>query len=163
MSISNSVVEHLPQLLCHVLDQVRSAMKLCRSRLQEDDAPGAIVFGGNNGLMGVDGWVEVRLSYWHHPHDGSQDGNIRTQEPYTFNFAHIGGRDMVGEDLPQRCSDLCSLVHLAPIEADDLCVLGKRGGERRSAVLVPALDDLSIQGADLALLRKEPAWLLEWL
>jgi len=61
----------LPQLFRHVLDQVRSSVKLSRSILQEFDTPCAIALGGDKGLMRVDGGIEVQLSWWHHPDDGA--------------------------------------------------------------------------------------------
>src|SRR5438270_9080541 len=53
-----SLAKDLPQLLRHLLDQVRSAVKLSRSRLQEFDTPDAIA-PGDDGLMRVEGGIEV--------------------------------------------------------------------------------------------------------
>src|SRR6266567_3313754 len=148
-----NLFEHLPELFRHLLDQVRSAVKLSRSRLQEFNTPGAIALG-NDGLMRVEGRIEVHLAWWHHPDDGAEDGHVRTQQTHASDFAHVGGRDMVGKDLPKRRSDVRPPGHLAPIEADDLPVLRKRSGERISVVLVPAIQHLLIERADLHLIRR---------
>ncbi len=75
-----TLCEHLPQLFRHVLDQVRSAVKLSWSRLKEFDLPDVIALGGDEGLMRVDGGIEVRLSWWHHPDDSAEHGHVWTHQ-----------------------------------------------------------------------------------
>ena len=94
-----------------MLDQVRSAVKLSRSRLQEFDTPDAIALDGDDGLMRVDGGIEVHLAWWYHPDDGAEDGDFWTQQTQASDFTDVGGSDMVGKDLPKRRSD----VHPPPV------------------------------------------------
>ncbi len=61
-----TLFEHLPEFFRYLLDQVRSSMKLSRSRLKEFDTPGAIAFSGDEGLMRVDSRIEIYLSWGHH-------------------------------------------------------------------------------------------------
>src|SRR5438067_11313963 len=121
-----SLFQHLPELFRHVLDQVRSAVKLSRSRLQEFDTPDAIALDGDDGLMRVDGGIEVHLAWWYHPDDGAEDGDFWTQQTQASDFTDVGGSDMVGKDLPKRRSDVHPPGHLTPIESDDRTVLRKR-------------------------------------
>jgi hypothetical protein len=59
---------------------------------------------------------------------------------------------MVGKDLLKRRSDLHPPGHLTPIEADAFAVLGELSGESISAALVPAIQHLLIECADLDLI-----------
>src|SRR5437588_5465055 len=74
-----SLAKDLSELFRHLLDQVRSAVKLSRSRLQEFDTPDAIALGDDDSLMRVEGGIEVHLAWWHHPDDSAEDGHLRTQ------------------------------------------------------------------------------------
>jgi hypothetical protein len=68
---SGNLFEQLPEFFRHVLDQFRSSVKLSRSILKEFDAPDAIVLRSDESLMRVDGGIEVRLPWWHHPDDSA--------------------------------------------------------------------------------------------
>jgi len=138
-------------------------MKLRWRCLQEGNAPDAIVPGSDQGLMRVESGIEIRLSGRYHPDDGAEQGHVRTHEAHGCDLAHVGSRDMVGKDLPQRLRDLRAPAHLAPIEADDLPVLSKGRGEHLRTALVSTLDDLVREGTNRTLLKGERVWWSQWV
>ena len=157
-----TLCEYLSEFFRQVLDQIWPPVKLSRSGLEEVDVPAASTLGGDQGLMRVEGGIQVRLAWWHHSNDGAQKSDFRTHQLHASDFADVGGRLMIGKDLPKRRSNRPSSDHLTPIEADGLPILSERGGERLRAVLIPALDDLSIEGPDGALIGRWCGLLVDW-
>ena len=74
-----------------MLDQIWPSVKLSRSGLEEVDVPEIIALGGDQGLMRVEGGIQVRLAWWHHPNDGAQKSDFRTHQLHASDFADVGG------------------------------------------------------------------------
>jgi hypothetical protein len=86
-----TLCEYLPEFFRQVLDQIWPSVKLSRSGLEEVDVPEIIALGGDQGLMRVEGGIQVRLAWWHHPNDGAQKSDFRTHQLHASDFADVGG------------------------------------------------------------------------
>jgi len=129
-------------------------MELSRGILKEHNAPRAVAPGGDKCVNRVECGLDVRLCGRHHASDRPEKGNIRTQQTHASDFADVGGCGMVGKDALKRRNDFRSPYELTPIESDAVTVVSERGGEGIGTALVPAIQDLSIERADLDLIGR---------
>src|SRR6185437_12839185 len=119
---SRSGLARLPQLLRQTLGQIGPAMELCRSVLEEDDAPLPLALDGNERLHRVERWCDLRLAGRYHARDRAQQRHIGREQACASHLPHILARGMVSEDLSHGGGDHRSAYLLAPVEADDLAV-----------------------------------------